>query len=125
MTTPMTLPSRVAVEVMGHVGALKIFYGEWDEYKTCPMYIPSGKPRRTHAIDAIPLPPYSTNIGAAWLVVEKMRERGFEMYLESDHGMPGRFYCSFHDSDGCKSGMGDSAPEAICLAALSALTAKE
>jgi Phage ABA sandwich domain len=54
-------------------------------------YIPSGKPPRTHMIDARPVPPFSTNIAAAWLVVEKM----FERWNEDDR--PAEHYWQFVD----------------------------
>lgn len=40
-------------------------------------YIPSGKPRRTHAIDKRPVPRFTRDIAAAWLVVEHLRARGW------------------------------------------------
>lgn len=36
----------------------EIFYEEYDTEKCWPVFIPSGKPRRTHSIDAIPVPDF-------------------------------------------------------------------
>lgn len=46
------------------------YFGDVDDY----YYIPSGKPPRTHMIDARPVPHFSTNIAAAWEVVEVFRQ---------------------------------------------------
>ena len=60
--------------------------------------------------------PYSTDISAAWTVVEKMIEKGcdFELYK----GDPGGFDCHF---TGTGLVHGKTAPQAICIAALKAL----
>lgn len=41
------------------LGLRKIHYDEWDTEKQSPMYIPSGKPWRTHRIDARPVPNFA------------------------------------------------------------------
>lgn len=65
------------------------------------------------------VPPYSTDIKAAWEVIEKIagdKKRGIA-YL-SLHGYEGRgFFCSLGKGDAG----GDTAPLAICLAALKAI----
>lgn len=69
------------------------------------------------------VPEYSTDIVAAWLVVEKMRERGYEPCVEaqSNGQLPG-WQCWFghmlYDAGYAES---DSVPLAICQSALSAL----
>lgn len=69
----------------------------------------------------------STNITDAWEVVEKMRERGFTFWIDScgfpgeewrvqfthDDPEPTRFYCEDRDT----------APHAICLAAIASVDA--
>lgn len=52
-----------------------IFY--LSEDSDFPYYIPSGKPKRTHMLDARPLPRFSRDIPAAWEVVKKMIEHGW------------------------------------------------
>jgi hypothetical protein len=64
----------------------------------------------THA-----LPYYSTDIAAAWLVVEKMRGPDFRLNKDGD------WVCCFGGTiTFC--GEGDTAPLAICLAALKAVS---
>lgn len=72
------------------------------------------------------LPSYSTDIAAAWQVVEKVRElNGWPFILEShgDPGAPGRWWAYFQKTIGDRSvnGHGHEAPRAICLAALKAV----
>lgn len=72
-------------------------------------------------------PHYSTDIAAAWLVVEKMRTRSRFLHL-MEHGSvvegPPLWRCQFiGDDDGpsdCE--FADTAPLAICLAALKAVS---
>jgi hypothetical protein len=48
-------------------GVKKVYYKKWDEQKEFdPEYIPSGKPIKTHAIDAEPIPCFSTNAKACY-----------------------------------------------------------
>ena len=66
-------------------------------------------------------PLYSTDISAAWEVVEKMREKGF--YLDTNNRQPEGYWCEFAD-EGYEVGgqaFGESEPHAICLASLRAL----
>lgn len=62
---------------------------------------------------------YSTSIEAAWEVVEKMDELEFYLTLTYDSG----WNASFSDENykGVKNHLDDSAPHAICLAALKAM----
>lgn len=78
--------------------------------------------------------PFSTSIASAWLVVEKMRERGFGLILNET---PGQYRAAFWRYDG-KDGWSidawvrspsptvtvwaETAPLAICLAALKAVS---
>jgi len=85
--------------------------------KEHPFYIPSGKPLRTHRIDAVPLPRYSTLHG--WLVVEKMVSEGFAFNIEvtKDEGTQA-WFTKKHQYPIAKH---DKPAVAICLAALVAL----
>lgn len=62
-------------------GIKKVYYPDWIEGKTyggeSPMYIPSGKPWKTHSIDAKPLPQCTQNIAAAFQAVDKLIEMGY------------------------------------------------
>ena len=73
----------------------------------------------------LPAPSYSTNIQAAWQVVEEMREKGYVMYMRSEPS--GKWACRlvptgdvYRPSDISKyqALYADTAPMAICLAAL-------
>jgi hypothetical protein len=92
-----------------------------------PMYIPSGKPWRTHAIDAIPVPKYSTSIEAAWLIVEAFPSCCFRIDRERAAGI--RYDATIimdgeqpYDHGRTIHAMAATAPLAICRAALSAAT---
>ena len=68
-----------------------------------------------------PIPPYSTDIAAAFDVVEAMRGRGW--FLELENGQDGLFIAEFLRWHGhCSPVSGESAaPAAICEAALAAV----
>lgn len=51
------------------LGIKKIYYSEWDTDKSSPMCIPSGKPWRTHQIDARPVPCFTRDIDACFRVL--------------------------------------------------------
>lgn len=67
------------------------------------------------------IPHYSTDTGAAWEVVEKFPH--FYLFRWIAGGpMPGQWECRFSDTDdGTKIVWADTAPHAICLAALKAV----
>lgn len=60
-------------------------------------------------------PPYSTDIAAAWLVFERFKDRGWDIGWHGMSGHPG-WLVSNDDCDWL--GYGDTAPLAICRAAL-------
>lgn len=64
---------------------------------------------------------FSRSITAAWLVVERMRARGYR-YRVNDYG-PNLPHCAsfFNAQENGAIIHGDTAPHAICLAALAAL----
>ena len=62
----------------------------------------------------------STSISDAWLVVEEMRKRGFQVVVRT----PAVFSlsrCEISESSSMWTGEADTAPEAICRAALEAV----
>ena len=56
-------------------GIKKVYYSKWDTEKENPQYIPSGKPWRTHQIDAKPIPHFSTDPAASYCLKLKMAEK--------------------------------------------------
>ena len=65
----------------------------------------------------VEIPPFSTDIAAAWMVVERMRELGwfFEVSAECDSQ-----WVAYFDKERYASEAADTAPLAICRAALRA-----
>lgn len=69
-----------------------------------------------------PLPRYSTNIAAAWKVVEKFEAKHWEISISTDE-IGYLVYLTRRNDDGGSTtfkGEADTAPLAICLAALNA-----
>jgi hypothetical protein len=68
------------------------------------------------------LRPFSGDIRCAWEVVEAMQARGYR-YRLNDYGPKRSFHCAafFNDQEYGALIHGDTAPHAICLAALAAL----
>lgn len=91
------------------------------EYKTDGLMGPNKELR---------VPSYSTDIAAAWEVVEKIRSRQDYVCFEISSEWKGEncpadknFYARFCIGRGTLVGYSDSAPTAICLAALEAIHA--
>jgi hypothetical protein len=66
------------------------------------------------------IPPYSTEIAAAWMVVEMMRDRFGAEFLFTFNRL-GDARAKFTDPVGTNWHVADTAPLAICLAALKAV----
>lgn len=83
-----------------------------------PKWVQAGPDR---GWEMVFLPNYSTDIAAAWKVVEKMRETPKPFFSLAWY-ISGRWGAAFlgHD-DGTDAEMADTAPHAICLAALRAV----
>lgn len=60
---------------------------------------------------------YSTDIAAAWQVIEKMRNEGWFFDIGDEVETP-EIYVRFHRQDGASLVIADTAPLAICRAAL-------
>jgi hypothetical protein len=109
-------------------GIKKIHYEEWDTGHEWPNYIPSGKPWRTHRLDAEIVPQYSDD--AAWLVVKRLCTLPQDRFALS--GTDGQWRAEFRLADRAKphllAGEGVATSErvqhAICLAALQAVGVK-
>lgn len=69
----------------------------------------------------------STSIEAAWEVVEKMQDTDRKFQIESSTGCNGKWgavFSQYHEPFGEAWGWAETAPEAICLAALKAINLK-
>lgn len=68
------------------------------------------------------VPSYSTDIAAAWQVVENLRARGCEFSLSERATDESAWHCAFFPKGGsCGIGFGGTVPEVICIAALDAV----
>ncbi len=74
------LDFEIALKVFG---IKKVYYQEHDRKQEWPEYIPSGKPWRTHQIDARPIPHFSTEPSAAYLLKLEVAKRGFWWEIHS------------------------------------------
>lgn len=91
-------------------------------------FIPSGKPPRTHLIDAQRIPNYSTDIAAAWQIVEQMSASTKEFWTLNyfstgatveffyEGGRDRLWQVGNHEADA------EDMPLAICRAALKAVS---
>jgi len=105
-------------------GIKKIYYEEWDTEHDSPMYIYSGKPWRTHQIDATPLPHFSTDPGGSHNVKLKMAEK-YHWIIKSSRGVGFPWIAGLTPLDeqeicGCSNyeAVGDTEMEAVCRVAL-------
>lgn len=69
------------------------------------------------------LPAYEVEMGAAWRVVEFMRERGWGVEMRELDLEEGGWICEFEQDEAYLSSDMDSMPMAICKAAIAALEA--
>lgn len=102
----------------------KVFFKEWDVAKTSPHYIPSGKPQRTHMIDAQPVPYFSASEMHAWSIVMWARkELGWQFTIKTTtSGVD--VICECWDKQGVNHGdfaaWAELMPLAVCRAFLKA-----
>jgi len=70
--------------------------------------------------ELIPTPPYSTDVAAAWHIVERMRAEGWQIVVDT---RPGNWLVQFFSTDGTQrsAASADGLPLAICRAAVAAL----
>lgn len=67
------------------------------------------------------IPRYSTDIAAAWLVVEEMERRGWWFHLHpNDDGIYSMYFHKYQEGK-LPTGYGETAPLAICRAALAVI----
>jgi len=105
-------------------GIKKIYYEEWDTEHELPMYIYSGKPWRTHRIDATPLPHFSTDPCGSYNVIIKMAEK-YHWIIKGSRGVgfpwiAGLTLLTEEEICGCSTyeAVGDTEMEAVCRVAL-------
>lgn len=107
------------------------YWEEGDNPFLCYWFIPSGKPKRTHMIDARMVPDFSRSISAAWQIVDKLVNTGYCpsilfdddghwcMSLSGIGGVGHSFSAPNTDDDTIWC---DTAPEAISKTALLAMS---
>src|SRR3990167_1498198 len=108
------MDALIAEKVMGWEKAVNSWGNGADIGWNLPSLLPHDPERRTWSRDPLP---YSTDISAAWQVVEKtrvgVRPYGAGWIAESEDA--GRMYGNSYQA------IADTAPYAICLAALKAV----
>ncbi len=109
------LDALVAEKVMGWSDVGEITIG-------MTVYVAGHRPEGEQTV----VPSYSTDIAAAWTVVERMRELGWRMLLENWVSSDDAYAAFFHPQDRYRYGnhigvTDDTAPVAICRAALRAV----
>ena len=79
------------------LGIKKIYYSEWDTDKSYPLYIPSGKPWRTHQIDAARVPDFTQSLNACFKLLlpkitqlygEQIRDKLLHQWIDELKGLP-------------------------------------
>lgn len=103
-----------------------VFYGEYKGYELFDDEVAQGYPPKEEA-DGVPfeIPYYSTDIARAWEVVEKMKNYLF-VCGRTDDGIWEAYFFPVNSGIGKLSeAHGDTAPSAICRAALKAMGVTE
>lgn len=117
------LDALVAEKVMGWTEVH--FEAEWIHwYGSGEEVIPANTfGRHPQAIGDSIIPRYSTSIADAWKVVGQMRAHGYRLVLWTPLDDDTRIHCTAQFENGHQNidGEGESAPHAICRAALSTL----
>ncbi len=117
MSPGRELDAVVAEKVMGlSVRPIEVIGASGVHADVGTVDLPRRMPDGRMGVHAAPLPAYSTEIAAAWEVVEKLRSPVFVLEWEPD-----RWLASFCGED--EDATADTAPHAICLAALKAVEA--
>ncbi len=100
------------------------------EYHGSPQYFSHGSNRTCNYCNKLYMPviDYSTNINHAWDIVEKLKLETITRYYQdkwlcTNVGSDFQHYCEIEDrynylNDNCYCELGETAPHAICLAAL-------
>lgn len=110
------LDARIAIEIMGWARLATPFNTEQAVIVPPGWTDLSAKRWLGHPLLEL-VPPYSTDIAAAWPVAEKLRETHGEVWIRSTES--GWWNCRIAETGVNRSA--PTAPEAICLAALATL----
>ena len=128
--TPREINAKIAVEIMGYVwfvddhsrsdGKRRLETAKWVE-----KWVKGGRAKRADGSEPIAdldVPDFSTNISDAFLVVDRMREKGWMLTLMNwNYYGETSFTAKFRNSDLINNEFEvkeKTAPMAICLAAL-------
>lgn len=114
----MTL-REIDVEVLVALGhSRKKIWDEYEDHETMKgkgfyYYIPSGKPRRTHMIEAVPVPCFTKDLNAVDAVIERLHSEGLSTKLTRHaKGAPA---CRIFNDSTMITGWGDTLALAFCL----------
>lgn len=113
MSEPEAGPALDALIAARVFGIKRLYYPSGPLW---PQYIPSGKPWRTHQIDAQPLPRFSQDIAAAWAIVERLRGQGWRVSI--CELLTSNYEVTFEHSGQLIGRDSDTISDAICRAAL-------
>lgn len=103
-----------------------VFYGEYKGYELFDDEVAQGYPPKEEA-DGVPfeIPYYSTDIAAAWEVVNRMKNYFFVCGRTDEGRWEAIFYPVNSGVGKLSEAHGDTAPSAICRAALKAMGVTE
>jgi hypothetical protein len=91
---------------------MAVYFNEWDTSQEIPLYIPSGKPWKTHSLEAKLLPNFYSNYGAAFSLLDLFKEM---TAFKLERGMAPWWWCGLAFASGVSvKGEGEAAPIAIC-----------
>lgn len=91
---------------------IAVYFNEWDSSQEIPLYIPSGKPWKTHSLEAKLLPNFYSNYGAAFSLLDLFKEM---TAFKLERGMALWWWCGLAFASGVSvKGEGETAPIAIC-----------
>lgn len=110
------------------LGVKKIHYQDWDEGRDHPYYIPSGKPWRTHQIDAKPVPCFATHWSHMGELLAMLAQRHIYLIRLTNGSLPDKtpYACWLGTSadNAPWTAIADDAPRAVAEAAYQALAGK-
>lgn len=70
------------LEALWGIKSKSVWFEGWDTDQEFPRYIPSGKPRRTHSLDAMPVPRFTTDVGPDYAVLARVRDTWGTMQVD-------------------------------------------
>lgn len=110
------------------LGVKKIHFQDWDDKREYPYYIPSGKPWRTHRIDARPVLCFTTDWHAMGILLAALVERRIYLIRLTNGSMTDKtpYACWLGPSadNAPWTAIADDAPRAVAEAAYHALAGR-